>query len=875
MSAKESAHASTPMMRQYREIKIQNPDAILFFRMGDFYEMFGDDAVKAAKALNISLTSRDKASDNPVPMCGIPFHALETYLPRMIRSGFKVAICEQMEAPTAAKGIVKREVTRVITPGAIMEPAMLEERSHNFLCAIKPSKRGFGLCSVDLSTGLMKVCEFAGEGSLLDLLNEIDRIDPKQILVPDDIDEKHPPLAKELAASLGSIVDKTEGWTFSAQIARETLLEIFNVKSLDGFGLEGMELSYSSAGASAHYLRETQKGALAQLNKIAVYNPSGDMLLDPATRRNLELTKSLMENTRAGSLLDLMDQSVTPMGARILKEWILRPLVSIDRIRERLETVRHFVKDFYSLSALQDTLDGMGDMERIASRLAGPTCSPRDVRAYGEALRRLPPVKSVIDKIGTAFGRLWIDMWDNIEETADLIERAIDDDAPTFARDGGMIRKGYSEGLDDLKAIKADSRKLLLQLETDERERTGVHTLKIKYNRVYGYFIEISRKQADSVPEDWMRKQSLVNSERFVSPRLKELEEKILTAEEKAIDMEMKLYQSVMDEIRPSIGRAQIMAAVVGEVDALSSLARLATMKMYNEPVIDDGDLIEIKAGRHPIIEATQMEERFVPNDTTMDRAGSQLAIVTGPNMAGKSTYIRQVALITLMAQVGSYVPAESARIGVCDRIFTRVGAQDHLQKGQSTFMVEMNETAMILNNATSRSLIILDEIGRGTSTFDGISIAWAVAEYIHKVGARTMFATHYHELTELSDTLEGVRNLSVAVKEWNDEIVFLRKIIEEGADRSYGIQVARLAGLPKEVITRAGEILTELEANELDATGHPKLKAKDAPHTPSDQIGLFTPQKSEVEEELRKIDVEKMTPLEALVKLEELRKRV
>ncbi|VAX15444.1 DNA mismatch repair protein MutS, partial [hydrothermal vent metagenome] len=816
-----------------------------------------------------------KSSANPVPMCGVPYHALNTYLPRMIKSGFKVAICEQMEDPKQAKGIVRREVARVITPGTVMDPAMLEERSHNFLVAITTSKRGFGLCAVDLSTGLLKVCEFIGDNSMTEFLSELDKIDPKQVLIPENLEEAHPPLFKELSVAYGSITDLMEGWVFDVTTAQEVLLNHFSLASLDGFGLEGMDLCVSSAGAVISYLRDTQKGALNQITSVTIHNPTDHMMLDTATRRNLELTKNLMDGSRKGSLLELVDETETAMGARQLNEWLLRPLISVEKINERLDAVRFLVEDSYINPGIVDALTGMGDMERIASRVVQPNCSPRDLLLFGQALQKLPELGLAIEMVNTSFGRVWRELWDELPDTRDLLARAIADEPPIMARDGGAIREGYSEELDALRSIKSDSRKLIVQLENDEKKRTGISNLRIKYNKIYGYFIEVSRRQSETVPEEWMRKQSLVNSERFISPKLKELEEKIMTAEERAIEVELRLFENVKTEAAKSAPRAQGMAAIVGEIDALSALAHLAQIKHYTAPVVNDGDAIEIKGGRHPIIEEAELTERFVPNDTTLDRTDNQLSIITGPNMAGKSTYIRQVAIITLLAQIGSYVPADSATIGVCDRIFTRVGAQDHLQKGQSTFMVEMNETAMILNNATARSLIILDEIGRGTSTFDGISIAWAVAEYIHKIGARTLFATHYHELTELAETMQGVRNLSVAVKEWNDEIIFLRKIIEEGADKSYGIQVARLAGLPKEVIERSGEILSQLEANEVDSAGLPKLKAKDAEGGQDYQISLFAPQVSEVEEELRKLDVDGMTPLDALNKLSELKKKV
>ena len=866
--------ALTPMMRQYTDLKRQRPDAILFFRMGDFYEMFGEDAVTASKVLNIALTTRDKGSESQVPMCGVPHHAVEGYLAKMIRGGYKVAVCDQMEDPRFAKGIVKREITRVVTPGAVMEPALLDDRSHNFLAAIAPGRRGFGLAAADVSTGLVSVMEFTGDNAISDLENELDRLDARQILAPSSVNEISPPLARVLGA-FGGAVDKVEDWTFDRETARSVLLERFKVANLDGFGLEEMGLATSAAGAVVHYLAETQKGAIAHLNRIVVKNPSDHMLLDHATRRNLELARNIMDGGREGSLLSLLDETATPMGGRILKEWILAPLTGVEAIRERQETVRAFFENGAMRDCARETLAGLGDMERAVGRVAGPNCSPRDLLALKEALLRLPALREAVEPLATFIGGVWKSIWEEMGETAQLLTSAVSPNAPAHARDGGVIRAGYDSQLDELRSVQKDARGLIMKLEEQERARSGIANLKIKFNRVFGYFFEVTRRQAETVPAEWMRKQSLVNAERFVSPALKELEDKIQNAEEHALDLELSLFAQVRAKAAENVRQAQTMAVIAGEIDVYSTLAHVAKSRGYVEPVVDDSGVIEIKAGRHPALERAGLTERFTPNDAYLDGEAAMISIITGPNMAGKSTFIRQVALICLLAQTGAYVPADSARIGVCDRIFTRVGAQDHLQKGRSTFMVEMNETALILHNATAKSLIVLDEIGRGTSTFDGISIAWAVAEHIRKIGARTLFATHYHELAELADSMPGVKNLSVAVREWNDEIIFLRKIVEGGADKSYGIQVARLAGLPREVITRAGEILTQLEANEIDADGHPKLKASGAQAQPVYQLNLFSPYTSEVEDELKKLDVNSMTPVEALNKIAEWRKKL
>jgi DNA mismatch repair protein MutS len=865
----------TPMMKQYWAFKKEYPDCILFFRMGDFYEMFGDDAVVAAKALNIALTTRDKGSKNPIPMCGVPFHAIDGYLPRMIRAGFKVAICEQVEDPKLAKGLVKRDVTRVVTPGVVLESAMLDEGAHNFLAAVAPAKDGgCGLAEADLSTGLFRACQFDGPNAVRELMEELSRIDPKQILVPETVDA-HKALYQALMTDYPKIVDRLEPWLFGHTTAEEKLLAHFGVASLDGYGLEGKELAVSAAGAAIHYLLDTQKGALAQMRRLSLHNPSEAMLIDPATLRNLELTRNLIDGGRKGSLLDIMDRTVTPMGARLLREWLVRPLVDVDKIERRLATVAAFRDDPDRADDVRGPLTGIGDLERIAVRVTNRNCSPRDLIHLANGLSRLPQLRTALERIDAPVAAEWKKVWDDMADVADLLAVAIADDPPAHARDGGAVRSGYDPTLDELRAIKADARKAILAMEEAERKSSGIAALKVKFNRVYGYFIEVSKRQSDQVPAGWIRKQSLVNAERYVSPALKELEEKIVNAEEKATELELSLYERVRERAAREAHRAQFMAGVVAAVDLFAGLAAVAGERHYVRPTVDADGVIDIRDGRHPVIEAADLAERFVPNDALLDRDSRRLSIITGPNMAGKSTFIRQVALIALMAQAGSFVPAAAARIGVADRIFTRVGAQDHLQRGQSTFMVEMNETANILNNASAKSLVILDEIGRGTSTFDGISIAWAVAEYLAAVGCRALFASHYHELTELADSLPGVANLSVAVKEWNDEIIFLRKIVDGGADRSYGIQVARLAGLPKEVIERAGEILTDLETNEFDAAGHPKLKAKAGDVPAHYQISMFAPPTSEVEEELRRLDVDGMTPLGALNALAGLKKRL
>ncbi len=860
-------------MKQYWGIKKDHPDSILFYRMGDFYEMFGEDAVVASKVMNIALTTRDKNSSNPMPMCGVPFHALQTYLSRMVNNGYKVAIAEQIEDPKVAKGVVKREVMRIVTPGVTLEPSMLDEKSFNFLAAISSSKTGYGLAVTDLSTGLFRVCEFVGDSALYDLLDELERTSPRQILVSERIEETNPALFQILAKEFSGCYDFVDTWQFGYDNAKQTILDQFSIKSLDAFGLESMKLATGATGAAIAYLRDTQKTSIIQITKVILHNPTDYMAIDPATSRNLELVKSIATEDVKSSLLSALDQTKTAMGARQLKEWTLRPLTLTKLINRRLDTVGWFYSNSELLENVRNYLSKIGDLNRISGRVVSTSSSPRDLSALGISLQPLPGLAGLIDSVKSDMGSMWYRQWDNIEDLADLLNRSIANEPPNYAREGGVIKKGYSKALDELRETQVASRELVLNLEKHERERLGLASLKIKFNKVYGYFIEVSRRQADSVPNEWIRKQTLVNTERFISPKLKELENEIQCAEEESTNLELKLYSVVCSKVVEQVPRVLFMAQVISEIDCISNLAHVARKSNYHRPIVNDDDVLDIRDGRHPVLEMIELSERFTPNDALLNPEQRRLSIVTGPNMAGKSTYIRQVAIITLMAQMGSFVPAKSAIVGVCDRIFTRVGAQDILQKGQSTFMVEMNETALILNNATSKSLIILDEIGRGTSTFDGISIAWAVAEYIYRIGARTLFASHYHELTELADSLDCVVNLSVAVRERNDKIMFLRKVIEGASDKSYGIQVARLAGLPLEVIERAGVILAKLEAKELDALGQPRLEAKSSKVADKDQRDLFIVRTSEVEEKIKELDINSITPTQALNKLAEFKK--
>ncbi|MFV1950631.1 MAG: DNA mismatch repair protein MutS [Nitrospinota bacterium] len=870
-----SAIEITPVMKQYQDIKSNHPDAILFFRMGDFYEMFNDDAKIASKALEITLTSRHKNTENPIPMCGIPYHAANSYVARLIKGGYKVAICEQVEDSKVAKGIVKREVVRVVTPGTILDSSLLNAKDNNYLGGIYPSQKGYGLAILDISTGEFKVTEFIGEDLFQELESEFNRVEPKEVLVPEG--KKGDTILKTLDHDSRYNITPYEDWVFGYDFAYQILIDQLKTISLDGFGCEEMKLAISAAGALIHYIKETQRSSLDHINRIIAYNVRDYMNLDSSTVRNMELVIRDIDGLRSGSLVELLDLTVTAMGGRRLKDWILKPLLDPERIRERHEAVEEFKINPLLRDELRGIFKGIYDMERITGRVTLSAANARDLIALKISINSLPKIENLLMGISSGLIRRLLNGWDNLEEIGELIEKGIADDPPPGLKEGGLIKKGFNEELDDLRKISREGKDWIASLEETERQRTGINSLKVRYNKVYGYYIEVTRKNVPLVPEDYIRKQSLVNTERFISPELKEYESKILGAEERIIEIEYEIFNRIREKIAGEGKRIQQVARIIAELDVLFSLAEAADRYNYVRPVISEGDSIDITEGRHPILEQVDRGERFIPNDTHIGCHENQILIITGPNMAGKSTYLRQVALIVLMAQIGSFVPAKEASIGIVDRIFTRVGAHDNLLRGQSTFMVEMNETANILNNATSRSLIILDEIGRGTSTFDGVSIAWSVVEYIHdsdRLGARTLFATHYHELTELSMILKRVKNYNIAVREWNEEIIFLRKIVKGGADKSYGIQVARLAGLPAEVLKRAKEVLMNLEESELNEIGMPKLGSKKyAPEEMTTaQLSLFTAPPDPLKERLRGIDIDSITPIEALNKLHELK---
>ena len=862
----------TPMMQQYRRIKRETPPSILMFRLGDFYEMFFDDALTASRILGITLTAREGGKGNKVPMCGVPYHAAQEYIARLIRAGHKVAVCDQVEDPSLAKGLVKREVTRIVTPGTALDEGLLREGSNNYLAAIHRAGGLFGLCCLDLSTGEFLVTELDREA---DLLNEIGRLSPSEFLLPKELAEDRD-FMRRLRGVSGGLVNPCDDWLFEHESAVRRLRELLRTQSLDGFGCAGLVPAISAAGAVVQYLKDTGHASLAHVTRLAPYSTDRRMVLDLATQRNLELVRNLRNGGREGTLISVLDRTSTAMGARLLRGWILQPLVDTEEIGARMDGVEELVGNAAS-ETLGRLLSDFKDTERLIGRIDCGHANARDLLALAQSLGLVP---ALAEALAPLHSRLVAEARGLLGDTGglpELIGKAIDPSAPLTVREGGIIREGYDAELDEVRAVSRGGKEWIAALQKHEAERTGIRSLKIGYNRVFGYYIEVTKTNLGTVPADYIRKQTLVNAERFVTPELKEYEEKVLNAEGKAAAMEYAIFQKVRERVVGETERVQRIRRGTALLDALNSLASAARRNGYTRPVVNDADVIEIVDGRHPVLELALADERFVPNDTLLNTETDQLLIITGPNMAGKSTYIRQVALLTLMAQVGSFIPAARATIGVADRIFTRVGASDELSRGQSTFMVEMNETANILNNATEKSLIVLDEIGRGTSTFDGISIAWAVAEYLHNtslVRARTLFATHYHELTELEMNLPGVKNYNVAVKEWNDEIIFLRKIVPGGTDKSYGIHVARLAGLPRKVIERAKDILNALEEGCIREDRLPKPEeGRGAPEGPR-QLSLFETRPNPVVDELRQLHLERITPIEALNILKRLKEK-
>ncbi len=859
-------------MRQYLEIKEAHRDCILFFRMGDFYEMFFEDAEIASKELDITLTSRNKNKENAIPLCGVPWHAASSYISTLIEKGYKVAICEQMEDPKQVKGIVKREVVRIVTPGLVVDSDNLSAKENNFLAGIAVLDDALGLAFVDISTGEFRVTESEDRTAFLD---EIARLDLREIVVSETLRESD--FIKALNDRFFNCSISYVSPDYFLPENADLISEFFGGDTLDDF--KGDPAITSASGAILRYVRETQKDKLKHINTVFRYDIHNYLVLDDTAKRNLELFATIQGSRKRGSLFNVLDHTTTAMGGRKLRWWLNYPLVDPETIKQRLSGVSEIKDDHLLREKLRTSLSGIYDLERLGGKVSMGVANGRDLLALGKSLRLIPSIKDTISSLQSSLLLDIFDDLDDMNDLADLISNAIEDDPPVTIRDGYMIRTGYNDELDKMISLCMDGKKWIAAMEEKQRERTGIGNLKVRFNNVFGYYIEITRANSHMVPGDYVRKQTLVNAERYINEELKEYESLVLGAEERRKIKEYELFVEIREEIAREITRIQRTASRLADLDALASLAEVAELYNYCCPRVNDSDLIDIKGGRHPVVERINPDGGFVPNDTLLDRTGNRFLIITGPNMAGKSTFIRQTAILVLMAQMGSFVPADEAEIGIVDRIFTRVGAGDSLSGGQSTFMVEMTEVADILKNASSKSLILLDEVGRGTSTFDGLSIAWAVAEYIHdpdKLGARTLFATHYHELTDLARTLDGVRNLSVAVKEWGDTVIFLRTIVEGGTNRSYGIEVARLAGVHEDIVLRAREVLKNLERGELDEVGMPKIaRGKASRKGNAGQMNLFADEESQMVRELRELDVMNITPMEALGRMIEWQKKL
>ncbi|MCA9025521.1 MAG: DNA mismatch repair protein MutS [Planctomycetaceae bacterium] len=917
--AKNGDTKLTPMMQRYAEVKAETPGSLLLFRMGDFYELFHEDAQIAAKVLGLTLTSRDKGSTNPVPMAGFPYHSLDGYLQKLIAAGHKAAICDQVEDPKTAKGLVRREVTRIITPGTLTDESLLDPKESNFVAAIAPAKDAIGFAWLELSTGRFQCEEVSrgvgsrqwgvgsGEEGEIDrasslqgtqysvLLDELTRIGPSEIILPESA--QNDPALSTLNSQPSTLTQRPP-WSFAANACRETLLKHFGTQTLEGFDLDGESPAITAAGALLEYVQETQRSSLGHITQLEPHRRGSSMLIDEATRRSLELTQTQRGGQREGSLLSVIDETVTSMGARLLADWLSNPLTDAVAINRRLDAVDELTCDSLLMRDVREQLEQAYDLQRLAGRVATLRASPRDLGSLARTLALLPKLKAKLagrssELLNTLEARL-----DLCPEVRSDIEVALVDDPPINVTDGGVIRSGYNSDLDELKDLARGGKQWIAQYQATQIERTGITSLKVGFNKVFGYYLGVTAANLDKVPDDYIRKQTLKNEERFVTPELKEYEEKVLRAEERAIALEQELFNALRERVCGETRRLQQTAETLARIDVLTALATLAVAQRYCRPTITDEPVLDIRDGRHPVLDRLQPTGEFVPNDvvlgssvqspessedelqdtghSTLDTQHSTIALITGPNMAGKSTYIRQAALITVMAQMGSFVPAATATIGIADRVFARVGASDELGKGQSTFMVEMTETARILNTATERSLVILDEIGRGTSTYDGISLAWAITEYLHdEVRCRTLFATHYHELTELSQTLKQVANWNVAVHEQAGDVIFLHKIVPGAADRSYGIHVARIAGVPHGVISRAGVILDTLESDHHDKQGRPTIPARETTRDGARQLSLFGPEHHPLVDELKDLNLDNMTPLQAMQELARLREQV
>ncbi len=873
----------TPMMQQYIKIKEEYKDCILFYRLGDFYEMFFEDALTASKELDITLTGKNCGLEERAPMCGVPFHSVDGYLNRLVKKGYKVAICEQMEEPSASRGIVKREVVRIATPGTNLDLHALDETKNNYIMCVVYIADRFGMSVADVTTGDYFVTEIDSSGRLFD---EIYKFMPSELICNEafymsgmDIDD--------LKNRLGVTIYSLDSWYFDDAVCTRTLKEHFKVSVMEGLGISDYDCGVIASGALLIYLKETQKTSLSHMSRLTPYAAGKYMLLDSSTRRNLELCETLREKQKRGSLLWVLDKTKTAMGARNLRKWIEQPLIHREEIENRLDAVEELKENAISREEIREYLAPVYDLERLVSRITYQTANPRDMISFQSSLSMLPHIKYILREMKSSLLKEMYEELDTLEDLCELVQKAIREEPPIAMRDGGIIKDGYNEEVDKLRMAKSNGKEWLAKLEDTEREKTGIKNLRIKYNKVFGYYLEVTNSFKNMVPDYYTRKQTLANAERYIIPELKELEDTILGAEDRLFALEYELYCEVRSRVAKEVVRIQKTAGAVAQIDTFASLALVAEQNNYVRPKLNEKGIIDIKDGRHPVVEKMIPNDMFISNDTYLNDKKNRISIITGPNMAGKSTYMRQTALIVLMAQTGSFVPAGNADIGLVDRIFTRVGASDDLASGQSTFMVEMTEVANILRNATSKSLLILDEIGRGTSTFDGLSIAWAVIEHISDsklLGAKTLFATHYHELTELEGKIENVNNYCIAVKEKGDDIIFLRKIVKGGADKSYGIQVARLAGVPDTVISRAKEIVEELvhtditsRIKDIAVQGHvPKLKTKKYDEVDLAQMTLFdTVKDDDVLEEIKSLDVSNLTPIDALNTLYQLQNKL
>ena len=869
--AQFSLNNLTPLMRQYFQVKEERPEIILLMRVGDFFEAYGEDAETISRELEITLTGReDKQAGARIPMAGVPHHAVERYVARLITKGFKVALCDQVEDPKQAKGLVKRKVTRVLTPGTVVEDALLEAKKNNYLvAAVMGEQAPSGVGVVDVSTGEFLATEIARDAGVEKVVEEVARLSPSECLLPADC---APELADAIKDATGAVITYHQ-LKDRRRAPRQQLLDHFGTQSLRGFGAESFTVGLEAAALLLDYIKETHQSALSHIRSLATYSTEQFMVLDQATRRNLELTQSSLDGSRAKSLIHLLDKTVTSMGGRLLRKWLDQPLLSLDPIKNRQDAISEFAGDALLRGDVRESLRGIADLERLTARICSGAANARDLIAMklslenlaelSKALARLPE-GSPVQTLGVQIAAMPADLWE-------LLEKAVAEDPPMLLREGGLIKDGYDEELDQLRQLRSGGKAFIAAMEDAERSRTGIKGLKIGYNNVFGYYIEVGKANADQVPADYIRKQTTANAERYITPALKEHEAQVLGAEERIVELEYRLFGELRDLVADRYSTSLMkLAKAVARVDTLSGLAEVAVHNRFCRPEVHDRDTICLKSARHPVVEILQSGTLFVPNDAFLDGDAERLHIITGPNAAGKSTYLRQVALCVLLAQIGSFVPADEASIGLVDRIFTRVGAQDDLASGQSTFMVEMNETANILNNATPRSLVILDEVGRGTSTFDGLALAWAIAEYLHAVGAKTLFATHYHQLNELEKILPGAKNYRIAVKEQGNHIVWLRKIMPGGTDKSYGVQVARLAGLPEEVLSRASEVLKALEATNKNGKAASSMPAS----TKRLQLTLFEAERHPALEELEALDVSTLSPIEALTKLYELQKQ-